>query len=30
MEIKLILYHGSEQIVEVPQYGVGKKYLKSY
>ncbi len=22
----LILYHGSEQIVEVPQYGVGKKY----
>ena len=22
----LILYHGSEQIVETPQYGVGKKY----
>ena len=26
MENSLILYHGSEQIVEVPQYGVGKKY----
>ena len=26
MENKLILYHGSEQIVEVPQYGIGKKY----
>ncbi len=26
MENRLILYHGSEQIVEVPQYGVGKKY----
>jgi len=26
MENSLILYHGSEQIVEVPQYGEGKKY----
>lgn len=26
MENRLILYHGSEQIVETPQYGVGKKY----
>jgi len=26
MENSLILYHGSEQIVKVPQYGVGKKY----
>lgn len=26
MKNKLILYHGSEQIVEVPQFGVGKKY----
>lgn len=26
MENRLILYHGSEQIVEVPQYGIGKKY----
>ena len=26
MENSLILYHGSVQIVEVPQYGVGKKY----
>lgn len=26
MEDKLILYHGSEQIVEVPKFGVGKKY----
>lgn len=26
MKNKRILYHGSEQIVEVPQYGVGKKY----
>ncbi len=26
MENRLTLYHGSEQIVEVPQYGVGKKY----
>ena len=26
MENSLILYHGSEQIVEVPQYGIGKKY----
>ena len=26
MENRLILYHGSEQIVEVPRYGIGKKY----
>ena len=26
MEKNRILYHGSEQIVEVPRYGVGKKY----
>ena len=26
MENSLILYHGSEQIVEVPRYGVGKNY----
>lgn len=26
MEKNLILYHGSEQIVEVPRYGVGKNY----
>ncbi len=26
MENSLILYHGSEQIVEVPRFGVGKKY----
>jgi len=26
MENSLILYHGSEQIVEVPKFGVGKKY----
>lgn len=26
MEKELIIYHGSQQIVEKPQYGVGKKY----
>lgn len=26
MENKMIIYHGSQQIVEVPRYGVGKAY----
>ncbi|MCD8123978.1 MAG: DUF3990 domain-containing protein [Lachnospiraceae bacterium] len=26
MEKNLIIYHGSQQIVEVPEFGVGKKY----
>ncbi len=26
MEKELIIYHGSQQIVEVPEFGVGKKY----
>ena len=26
MKQELIIYHGSQQIVEVPKYGMGKKY----
>ena len=26
MEQKLMIYHGSQQIVEVPKFGIGKKY----
>ena len=26
MKQDLILYHGSQQIVEIPKFGVGKKY----
>lgn len=26
MDQNLIIYHGSQQIVEVPQYGIGKEY----
>ena len=26
MEEKLIIYHGSDHIIEVPEYGKGKKY----
>ena len=26
MEQNLIIYHGSQQIVEVPRFGVGKTY----
>ena len=26
MNTNLILYHGSQQIVEVPKFGIGKSY----
>lgn len=26
MNKEIVIYHGSQQIVEIPQYGIGKNY----
>ena len=29
MNYDIVVYHGSQQIVEIPKYGIGKKYNDS-